>query len=96
MVRRGSLASSANGAAASKPMKARMVYTEPAITPDRPAKPSTSANPVPNTARVLASKTRISNSPRIVPAPVLSRTPNHPRTNTTTAAATADTTHQVS
>jgi hypothetical protein len=63
---------------------------------------------VPNTARVLASpawkirvtaraaNTRISNNPRIVPAPVLSRTPNHPRTKTTTAAATADTTHQVS
>jgi len=43
MVRRGSRASSARGAAASKPMKARIVYTDPAITPDRPAKPSTSA-----------------------------------------------------
>jgi hypothetical protein len=71
-------------------------------------KPSTSALPVPNTDRVLASpawkirvtaraaNTRISNRPRIVPAPVLSRTPNQPRTKTTTAATTADTTHQVS
>ena len=71
-------------------------------------KPSTLAKPVPNTDRVLASpawkirvtaraaNTRISNRPRIVPAPVLSRTPNQPSTNTVTAAASAATTHQVS
>jgi len=108
MVRRGSRASSARGAAASKPMKARIVYTDPAITPDRPAKPSTLAEPGPNTARVLSppawkirvtaspANTRISNSPSRVPAAVLRRTPKNPRTNTITAAATADTTHQVS
>jgi hypothetical protein len=73
-----------------------------------PPKPSTLAKSVPNTRRVLASpasaisqtasaaNTRISNSPRIVPAPVESRTPNHPSRNTITAAATAATTHQVS
>jgi hypothetical protein len=74
----------------------------------RPPKPSTVAKPVPNTLRVLASpaltisvtasaaNTRISNRPRMVPAPVDRRMPNQPNTNTTTAAATAATTHQVS
>jgi hypothetical protein len=73
-----------------------------------PVKPSTLANPVPNTPRSLsppawmirvtarAANTRISNRPSRVPAPVLSRTPNQPKTNTISAAATAEITHQVS
>jgi hypothetical protein len=36
MVRRGLRASSASGAEASKPMNARMVYTEPAAMPENP------------------------------------------------------------
>jgi hypothetical protein len=36
IVRRGSCASSAIGAACSNPMNARIVNTDPAITPDHP------------------------------------------------------------
>jgi hypothetical protein len=38
--RRGSLVSSASGAAPSNPPNARIVYTEPAITPVRPWNPA--------------------------------------------------------
>ena len=83
IVLRGSLASSASGAAASNPMNARIVYTEPAITPDNPSNPGTVANDVPNTFTVLslpastisqiasAVNTPISNSPSSVPTRVL-------------------------
>jgi hypothetical protein len=78
IVRRGSRASSASGAAASKPMKARIAYTDPAITPEMPSKPSTVAYVVPKTASVLSSalatsqtarsaNTAISNTPSTVP-----------------------------
>ena len=79
MVRRGFLASSASGAAPSNPPKARMVYTEPPITPARPRKPG-GVYLVVNTLRVLwlpawttkktarTRNTEISNTPRTVPS----------------------------
>ena len=79
MVRRGFLASSASGAAPSNPPKARIVYTEPPITPVRPRKPG-GVYFVVNTLRVLllpawttkktarTRKTPISNRPRTVPS----------------------------
>ena len=79
MVRRGSLASSASGAAPSKPPNARMVYTDPPITPARPRKPG-GVYFVVNTLSVLwlpacttkktarTTKTAISNKPSTVPS----------------------------
>ena len=64
-------------------MKAKIVYTDPAITPDTPSNPGTVANEVPNTFSVLslpastisqiasAVNTPISNSPSSVPTRVL-------------------------
>src|SRR5262247_3630521 len=107
MVRLGSRASSASGAAASKPMNARIVYTDPAITPLRPSKPSTVANDVPNTLAVLAPpastisqiasavNTPISNSPSSVPTRVLIWIPYQPSRNTTIAATSAAIHHHV-
>ena len=83
IVLRGSRASSASGAAASNPMNARIVNTDPAMTPDTPSNPVTVANDVPNTSAVLsppastisqiasAANTPISNSPSSVPMRVL-------------------------
>ncbi len=87
MVRRGSRASSAIGAAASNPMNARMVKIEAAATPEKPSKSLTLAWLVPKTDRVLlspalaishtasAAKTAISKTPRIVPVPALTLMP---------------------
>ena len=89
IVRRGSFASSASGAAASKPEKASTVYTDPASTPATPAW-SLGVCEVPNTLIVLAepafttnktprtTKTRISKTPRIVPSSADARTPKKP------------------
>ena len=108
MVRVGFLASSASGAAASNPMKARIAKTEPAITPLKPVNPSAVACSVVKTDSVLlspasmiiqtasAAKTTISNRPSTVPAPALSRMPNQPKASTSTAATTVAIGHQVS
>lgn len=96
MVRRGSLVSSARGAAASKPANARIVYTDPANTALMPSPPP-GAFPVPNTDRVLSgpalpisttanpTKTSTSKMPRTVPNRAEARTPKYPA-----AAMTAD------
>jgi hypothetical protein len=80
MTRRGFLASSASGAAPSNPPKARIVYTEPAITPVRPWNCPAGVYFVVNTLSVLllpawkikkiarTRKTPISNMPRTVPS----------------------------
>ena len=85
-VRRGSRASSASGAAPSKPPKARIVYTDPAITPAMPAC-SGGVWPVPKTDSVFAepawmisrtariTNTAISKMPSTVPSPAEVRMP---------------------
>ncbi len=96
MVRRGSRASSAKGAAASNPMKARTVKTEAANTPENPLKPGLFANFVVNTDSVLwsarairnsarATNTPISNNPSTVPVRADTRIPRYPRKNTIAA-----------
>ena len=79
IVRLGFLASSASGAAPSNPPKARIVYTEPPITPAMPRNPG-GVYLVVNTLRVLllpawnirkiasTTNTPISNTPRTVPS----------------------------
>ncbi len=86
-MRLGSRVSSAIGAAASKPMNARMPYTDPAMIPDIPLNPGTVAKCVVNTSKVLrdpaltisvsasAIMTRISNAPRMSPNRELTWTP---------------------
>lgn len=85
--RRGCCASSASGAASSKPMNARVLKTEAAIIPENPRYFGLLANWVLNTDRVLwlpalaisvmasARITRISKAPSSMPARVEARIP---------------------
>ena len=87
IVRRGSRASSASGVAPSNPPNARIVKTDPAMTPVSPWYSPAGVCPVPKTDSVLwlpactisstarTRKTAISKMPRIVPRPAEVRMP---------------------
>src|ERR1700753_2560413 len=105
-VRLGSRASSASGAAPSKPPKARMVNTDPANTPVRPWYLDGVCE-VPNTDQVLCepactirntastTNTAISNAPSIVPSRAEVCTPYQPAASTISAPSSAHGHHRL-